>query len=88
MLLSSVISMLLLEHSSPVVLQLLNAVLNVSKGTVSTLLPANSIAQCDKQTMKNEDAVSYFGACSYLSGYQRLANSFTVLTLSIMMLHK
>ena len=53
--------MLLLEHSSPVVLQLLNAVLNVSKGTVSTLLPANSIAQCDKQTMKNEDAVLLWG---------------------------
>ena len=36
----SVISILLLEHSFPVVLQLLNAVLNVSEGAVSTILPA------------------------------------------------
>ena len=38
---------LLFEHSSPVILQLINAVLNVTKGAVSTILPA--IERCVQQ---------------------------------------
>ena len=70
---------LLFEHSSPVILQLINAVLNVTKGAVSTILPA--IERCVQQWFFV--STTYFGAWSYLSGYQRLANSFTVLTYKI-----